>query len=99
MTRAVDDSVDRLLDLYYEEAAVDGPQVLGFTERALQGRYGPVERAVLMAFLDRLEVIIAGNIETRLEEAPGQEQQADEALEHTRQEFGRARDLVAGTGA
>ena len=93
-----DDPAERLLELYYEEAAVEGPAVVGFVERAVAGRYGPVEAPVLVTFLDRLEVILAGNIETRLEEAPGQERAADEALEQVREELGRARQLVAESG-
>lgn len=77
---------------------MDGPEVVGFVDKALQGLYGPVDGSALMTFLDRLELIIAGNIETRLEEAPGQDQEADEALEHIRTELGRAREMVAERG-
>ena len=91
----MEDPVDRLLDLYYAEAAVDGPELIGFVNRTLDGAFGPVETGVLMMFLDRLELIIAHNIESRLEEAPGQDQDAEEALEHVRAEIDRARETVA----
>lgn len=92
------DPVERLLELYYEDAAIDGPKVLDFVEKVLAGRFGQVDGGALMTFLDRLEVIIAGNIETRLEEAPGQDQAAEEALEHIRGELDRARERVAEVG-
>ncbi len=90
-----DDLAESLLERYYEEAAIEGPVVVEFVERALEGRYGPLEPPVIVTFLDRLEVILAGNIEIRLEEAPGQEHAADEALEQVREELGRARQMVA----
>jgi hypothetical protein len=90
--------VEALLDRYYEEAALDGPDVVRFISDALRGAYGPVDTPVLHGFLDRLEVILLGNIETRLEETPGRGQDAAAAWEMARLELAEARDLIATLG-
>jgi hypothetical protein len=90
----VEDPVETLLDRYYEEAAVNGPGVLRFIDQVLGGAWGPAEPPVLLAFLDRLETVILANIETRLEEAPGDEEAAQAAWDETRREFAAARERV-----
>jgi hypothetical protein len=89
-----EDAVEVLLDRYYEEAAVNGPGVLRFIDQILGGAWGAVDRLVVLAFLDRLETVILANIETRLEEAPGDEEAAQAAWEETRREFAAARERV-----
>ena len=78
----------------YYELAMDGVGIVGFVKRAAAGEWGPATPAVLHRFLDDLEVLILGNIETRLEEAPGREGDAEEAAEATRVELAEARGLI-----
>jgi hypothetical protein len=83
---------DELLERYYDVAA-EGTTLLPFLRDALAGRYGSVDRTTLVRFLDRLELIILGNIDVKREEVAGAD--ADAALEATRAEFAQARALVA----
>lgn len=87
--------IDELMDRYYEVAMEEGIGLVPFIERALEGRYGPPEPKVLYRFLDQLEIIILGNIETKLEEVPASAAGAEEAADATRKELGEARDLIA----
>jgi hypothetical protein len=86
--------VEHVLDLYYE-AAAEGMGIVPFVTRLIAGAYGPIDKVVLVRFLDRLEVIIAGNIETKLEEMPGGDAAAEEAGAALREELTRARTLLA----
>jgi hypothetical protein len=85
---------DALLDRYYDEAML-GTSLEDFVTRALAGEWGPVARPTVMRFLDRLEVILLGNIDTKLEESPGSQDAAEQAAEAARAELARARALVA----
>jgi len=52
---------DDLVEAYYE-AAAEGLELSAFLESVAQGRYGPVSRADLLAFIDRIEAVVLANI-------------------------------------
>lgn len=87
--------IDDLMDRYYEVVMEEGIGLVSFIERALAGQYGPPESKVLYRFLDQLEIIILGNIETKLEEVPASSADAEAAADATRKELAAARDLIA----
>lgn len=84
---------DELLDHYYE-FAMEGETLIPFVRRVLQGAYGQPERQPLLHFLDTVEAIVLGNIETRFDEGPGLEADPDAVGEETRREVDEARTLV-----
>ncbi len=87
-----DAPVEALVDAYYEAAGgEDNVSLLAFVRRALAQQ----EALVVDRFLDRLEVIVLGNIEDKLSESPGAFAQAEAAAAATRAEFAAARELVA----
>lgn len=86
--------IEALIDQYYE-AAIDGTSLVDFTRDAVEGRYGSPDPKVLNRFLDRIEVIVLGNIEVKLEEAPGSAEDAETAQAAFREELGQAREWVA----
>lgn len=60
---------DDLIEAYYA-FAVEGDAPVAFVDRVLHGDYGAPNREALLQFLDQIESIILGNIETRLDETP-----------------------------
>lgn len=86
--------LETLIDQYYE-AAMDGTSLLDFIRQALDGHYGPPDPKLLNRFLDRIEVIVLGNIDVKLEEAPGSAEDAEQAQSAFRDELGQAREWVA----
>lgn len=84
---------DALIDNYYE-FAMEGETLLPFVKRVLEGAYGSPDRTAILYFLDRIESIILGNIETRFDEGPGLEADPDAVREETRREMDDARSLV-----
>jgi hypothetical protein len=88
------DWVELLLDRYYAEAA-EGGHLAAFVEQAAHGAFGPVPRAALADFLDRLEVILLGNIETKLEEGGDLRDLAEAAAAAVRAELTDARERLA----
>lgn len=79
---------------HYYDAATDGPRLLVFVQTVLDGRYGPPDRQALIQFLDRLEIIISGNIDDRIDEGPGLGIAADQVRDAASREINEARTLV-----
>lgn len=86
-------TVDALVEHYYS-FAMQGDTLIPFTVEVLGGAYGPVPADVILEFLDRMELLIVGNIEDHYQEAPGLEVDVDRVREDTRREVDRARALV-----
>lgn len=84
--------MEQLLEQYYL-LAFEVP-LEEFIRRALTGEWGRADRKSLLTFLDQVEVIILGNIETHTEEAPGLEWDVDAARTQTLEEIGLARMAV-----
>ena len=84
---------DEILEHYYEYS-MDGPTLIPFVQEVLKGRFGPADRQALINFLDRLEIIILGNIDERYDEGPGLEVDADFVREEASREINQARTLV-----
>ena len=84
---------DELLDQYYEFAS-EGDTLIPFIHHVLSGRYGTPERGSILHFLDTVEAIVLGNIETRFDEGPGLEADPEAVGEATRREVDEARGLV-----
>lgn len=88
------DWVEFLLEQYYAEAS-EGGRIATFVERAAGGAFGPVPRGALADFLDRLEVILLGNIETKLEEGGDLHALAEAAAAAVAAELAEARERLA----
>lgn len=84
---------DDLLEQYYEYA-MEGPTLIPFIQKVLKGTWGTPDRLAMLHFLDRLEAIVLGNIETRVDEGPGLEADPEAVAEGTRREMDAARTLV-----
>lgn len=86
-----DTPVLALLDAYYEAAGgEDNVSLLTFVRQALAHH----QALVVDRFLDRVEVIVLGNIEDKLTESPGAFAEAEAAAAATRAELAAARELV-----
>lgn len=89
---------DQVMEQYYEFASEGGGDtLLPFLRHVLDPRHACAERQELLDFLDRLEIIILGNIETRYDEGPGIEADPDWVREETQRELAQARSLVLET--
>lgn len=86
--------VDSLLDRYYDAMASDAPPTLVKFVIAILNET-PTGQGLVDRFLDRLEVIVLGNIEDKLSEAPGAQALAEAAQDATRAEVAAAREAVA----
>lgn len=86
-------TVEELVEHYYT-FAMQGDTLIPFIAQVLGGTYGAVSADVILEFLDRLELLILGNIEDRYQEAPGLEVDVAQVREDTRREMDRARVLV-----
>ncbi|NMP22167.1 hypothetical protein [Sulfobacillus harzensis] len=89
-------TTDELVEAYYTFAA-EGETLIPFVREVLKGSYGPPERQPLLHFIDTIEAIIMGNIETRFDEGPGLEANPDAVREETERETNEARMLVLHT--
>jgi len=86
--------VDGLLDRYYDWVASEQPPKLVEFVTAILDE-APNRRDLVDRFLDRLEVIVLGNIEDKLSESPGAQALAEAAADATRAEVARARETLA----
>jgi hypothetical protein len=84
---------EQLLEAYYEAAASEENTTVEQFVRGMLDE-NPTAAPALDRFLDRLEAIVLGNIEEKLQESPGAGAEADAAVAATRAELNRARELV-----
>lgn len=84
---------EQLLEEYYEAAGGEENTTVEQFVQAVLDR-DPAAAHALDRFLDRLEAIVLGNIEEKLEESPGASTEAEAAAEATRDELNRARELL-----
>lgn len=84
---------DEIMEHYYAYA-MDGSTLIPYIAAVLDRRYGPCEKEPLLGFLDRLEMIIFGNIDDRYDEGPGLQVDVDHVRKEAAREIDQARTLV-----